>query len=240
MKIVDSGDDLQRYVDILFADYRQSEPARRLRIDMLNELLLEKERLRMEGLTEKEAVAQVLKQLERSGAPDEGSLLVYADRFEADCSYSLLLWSLAALILSVPLLVLRQWLVPALLLALTLVLALRAWQHTCGAQVEDVEFRSLEQLYPPQRWLSLGWLALAGVWWVLAAVLSRQLADGLLQVDEGLWGQAQLLARYYPPLLLAAFPLWGAGREGLLLKNQVGAGGEGQEEPRSWLQKLFQ
>ena len=208
-------DDLQRYLDILFADYRDAEPARRLRARMEGQMLREKDKLRSAGMTEKEAVSYVLNHMGQQGIHGEGTLLIYADRFARDSAGSLLGWSLTGLIFSAPLVVLGRLFFPILLLLISLFAAAWAWHYTDQRVVEDVAFFSIDstQKLSTRLWIVFGVLLLV---FTVAAILKGKV-EGQLPVVAS----AQRLADFYRPWLLIVFPLWGRGLRRLLLKNEV-------------------
>ena len=212
----DPNDDLQRYLDILFADYRQTEPADRLHTLMLKQMRREKQRLRDSGMSEKEAVTRVLNRASRNGAQAEGSLLVYTDRFARDSAWSLLQWSLVGLVFSVPLLVLGMPLFPILLLLATLFAAFWAWHYTSGRDSDNVSFFTYESMNKLRRGLWLGFGALA-LLLTIGALFPPDDAEGKLKIVGG----ALRVARFYRPWLLLVFPLWGSGLQRLMLKNEV-------------------
>ena len=212
----DPNDDLQRYLDILFADYRQTEPADRLHTRMLKQMRREKQRLRDSGMSEKEAVTRVLNRASMSGAQAEGSLLVYSDRFARDSAWSLLQWSLVGLVFSVPLLVLGMPLFPVLLLLATLFAAFWAWHYTSGRDSDNVSFFTYDSMNKLRRGLWLGFGALA-LLLTIGALFPPDDAEGKLKIVGG----ALRVARFYRPWLLLVFPLWGSGLQRLMLKNEV-------------------
>ena len=212
----DPNDDLQRYLDILFADYREAEPARRLRSRMLNQMLREKERMRASGMSEREAVTRILGRISSKGARAEGSLLIYADRFARDCAWSLLHWCLTGLIFSVPLLVLGRPLFPIILLADTLFASFWAWHYTSAKPVENVSFFTYDSTRKLSRWLWLGFIVLV-ILFTVGALFPSAGADDQMKIVSG----AVRAARFYQPWLLLVFPLWGNGLQKLMLKNEV-------------------
>ena len=212
----DPNADLQRYLDILFADYREAEPARRLRTRMLKQMLREKERLRASGMSEQEAVSRILGRISSKGAQAEGSLLVYADRFARDAAWSLLHWCLTGLVVSVPLLVLGLPLFPILLLAATLFAAFWAWHYTSARQVENVTFFTYDTTKKLSRWLWLGFGAML-VLFTVGALFPPAGGDDQMKIVNG----AVRIAKFYRPWLLIVFPLWGAGLQKLMLHNEV-------------------
>ena len=220
-------DELQRYVDILFADYRNYEPARRLRLAMLDELLLEKERLQMSGKSEKEAVQTVLASLDDFGAPAEGNRLIYISRFRRDSTQSLLLWLLAGMILSAPLLMLSQLLLTLLLFA-AMVAVLLLWQKAGRlAQRGEVGFWDMDLLTRQKHKLWRYWCVFTVLWAIGATLFSMESFPLYVPIEYGgFYGSALKAARYYPPIVLAVIPLWGNHRFSLMLKNEVGAEGE--------------
>lgn len=210
------NDDLQRYLDILFADYRESEPARRLRTKMLDRMLREKERMRAAGMSEKDAVARILNRVGHEDMHGEGSLLIYTDRFARDSAWSLFLWSLTGLVFSVPLLALGRPFFPILLLVVTLLAALWAWHFTSKQAVEDVSFYSSDSTRKLARIL---WIAFGAqlVLLTVVAFFPPSGAKSYLSVVNG----AVRVARFYQPWLLVVFPLWATGLRRLLMKNEV-------------------
>ena len=212
----DPNDDLQRYLDILFADYRQTEPADRLHTLMLKQMRREKQRLRDSGMSEKEAVTRVLNHASKNGAQAEGSLLVYTDRFARDSAWSLLQWSLVGLVFSAPLLVLGRPLFPMLLLLATLFAAFWAWHYTSGKDSDNVSFFTYDSMNKLRRglWIGFGGLALR---LTIGALFPPGDTEGKLKIVNG----AIRVARFYQPWLLLVFPLWGSGLQRLMLKNEV-------------------
>ena len=212
----DPNDDLQRYLDILFADYREAEPARRLRTRMLKQMLREKERLRASGMSEQEAVSRILGRISSKGAQAEGSILVYADRFARDAAWSLLHWCLTGLVFSVPLLVLGMPLFPIILLAATLFAAFWAWHYTSGKDSDNVSFFTYDSMNKLRRglWIGFGGLALL---LTIGALFPPGDTEGKLKIVNG----AIRVARFYQPWLLLVFPLWGSGLKRIMLKNEA-------------------
>ncbi|MBR5430017.1 MAG: hypothetical protein IK116_05765 [Firmicutes bacterium] len=213
--MTNQNDEFQRYLDLLFADYREAEPARRLRSRMLSEMLQEKERMRAAGMTEKQAVNFILNRLTQE-ARSEGSLLVYGDRFTRDCAWSLLRWCLTGLVFSVPLLALGRPLFPILLLAATLLAALWTWRYLPRRAVEDVAFLSYDSTKKLTHILWIGF-AVVLVLLTVAAAFPPASAVPRLRIYNG----ALRVARFYQPWLLAVFPLWGSGLKRIMLKNEV-------------------
>jgi len=216
-------DELQRYVDILFADYRQYQAANKLRIKMLDELLTEKEQYQLQGKTEQEAVHLVLTSLDEFGAPAEGNCLVFKDRYHYTSNTSALLWMIAGLVLTVPLLcfgIVGPTVIMAVLLAVTMVL----WLRKAGlAQSDEVSFLDMDSLRRNSVKIWLVW-ALCTVLWCIAASL---LHNGVLPFDmveyDGLYGKAILFSHYYIPFVFAVIPFWASGRRTIFLKQEVGA-----------------
>lgn len=215
-------DELERYVDILFADYKEFEAARALRLAMLNDLLLKKESLQIQGKSEREAIRDVLASLDDLGAPAEGNILVYGNALRRDVNAALVRWLFAGLVLSVPLMVLGSYILTLLLLAALAAAGLRCFrQPEPLAAAEFVDWAGLQQ---QNRRLVLIWLGFTAVWLLGAALLGR-LDIPFLAAPEGSGSYvlALKLARYYPPLVLGVLPLWGLNRTRLLWDNEVGA-----------------
>lgn len=217
-------DELQRYVDILFADYRQFEAAEKLRLEMLNELLLQKETLQIAGQSEREAIRNVLASLDDFGAPAEGNILIYSRRYRHDTQLAQLLWLIAGLVLSVPLLVLGSPILSAVFAVAMLVAAMRFFRMDDAALETEAEFVDFDELRRGNRKLWLYWLIFTVIWLLGAYLWSAESFPIGSPVEiGGAYGKALLLARYYPPLPLAVIPLWGAGRSRLIWRNEVGA-----------------
>ncbi|MBR2783655.1 MAG: hypothetical protein IKD93_05650 [Firmicutes bacterium] len=210
------NDEFERYLDILFAEYRDTEPARRLRQRMLGQMLREKDRLREAGLSEQAATARTLHRFSQENARAEGSLLIYADRFTRDSAWSLLRWCLVGLVFSMPLLVLGRPLFPIIMLAATLLSALWAWQYLPRRSTEEVAFLTYNSTRKLTRIL---WIAFAVVWLGLTALalFPHSPAEPRLRIFD----DAVKVARFYQPWLLLVFPLWGSGLKRVMLKNEV-------------------
>ncbi len=217
-------DDLERYVDILFADYRQYEHAQKLRIAMLNDLLLKKENLQMQGRSESDAIREVLASLDDFGAPAEGNYLVFSDMFRHDEAMSRLLWLIVGVVLSVPTLIVGQyWLSIVFVLALCICFFLTR-KDLRDMDSNKVNFYDMDELKATSGKYWKYWLIGSVVYLVLAYLWNT----GRLPFIEanfvaGPLGSAQKLFRYYPPLVFMVIPLWAADRPRLLIKNEMGA-----------------
>lgn len=217
-------DELQRYVDILFADYRQFEAAERLRLEMLNDLLLQKETLQVQGQSEHEAERNVLASLDAFGAPAEGNILIYSSRYLHDSSLSLLLWLLVGLVLSVPLTVFGNPFFSIALICAVSVAAVRYFRAASTAPEQQAEFIDLEYLQQRNRRFWLVWIIFGLIWWLGAYLWSSEgFFIGSPVEESGLYGKALLLTRFYPPFCLLVVPLWAWGRTHLIWQAEVGA-----------------
>lgn len=217
-------DELQRYVDILFADYRQYEDANVLRIQMLDELLTEKEQLQLQGQSEKEAIRAVLASLDEFGAPAEGNRLIYFNRFRHESNTALLLWLLAALVLSVPLLILGHFLV-SIAVFLAVAVCFVFWLRSEPLRENnEVAFYDMDQVKQLSKKIWIWWAILTVVWLVGVTLFNSEAFPlGSPVAFGGLYGVALTAARYYLPLILIVLPLWASARTRIMLKNEVGA-----------------
>jgi hypothetical protein len=215
-------DDLERYVNVLFADYAAVPAAQRLRIDMLNQLLLKKEALQISGLGEQEAIQEVLSGLDDFGAPAEGNLLIYINLFYHQTLHDMLLWLLAAFVMSVPLLVLGRPLFSILFLAAVAAAAFFYLRHN-QADWQAVAFVDSGDLLRRIRRVWMLALAAMAVWLLVAAAVSFGSESIAIPVaGSGPYRTALLLARFYPGFLLLFVPLVFATQGKALFACEVG------------------
>lgn len=217
-------DDLERYVDILFANYRAYPQAEKLRIGMLNELLLEKESSQMQGRTEVEAVREVLSTLDDLGSAGHNNILVYGDKYRKACAASLVMWMFVGVLLSLPMLALGTLWFSALMLVGLLFAAGRYFFVCRGLDESSVEFINQYNLRQNSQKHWLRWLIVAAVYLILVVVYRFGWLPFLPEAGSTvtLVGQAISLLQFYPPLVLLVLPLCLNERYSLLLQNEVG------------------
>lgn len=214
-------DELQKYLDILFANYGHSTAAMELKAGLLVKLRARMEMLLAGGLTEDEALAKVKSAVTDIGPLIEGNCLVYVSRFRHDCLLTALFYAIVTWIFSMPLIVLLDWagMVIAALLMLTAGAAAWAFIRNSGPTSAELSFLNAN-LYQQRK---------RSVWrWWLVAMLAVMLAISLFSfgkdtpLPSGAWAWATLLARYYAPLLTVALPLYISHIERLMHKNEAG------------------
>lgn len=217
-------DDLERYVDILFADYLGQPAAQRLRLEMLNDLLLKKEAFRVSGMNEQQAIQEVLSSLDDFGAPAEGNILLFVNCFRQRALQPALYWLLAGFIMSVPLLTLGK---PLFSMLFLLAVSIAAWLYLNRGSGDPQQAAFVDSLRLLRRlrrvWLAA--LAAALLWLLGAALLSFGHSSFALPVQEGgVYGAALLLSRFYPALLILFAPLAYSAQKRAMIECEVGYG----------------
>lgn len=222
-------DELQKYLDILFADYGHSVLALEMKASVMVNMKRRMEALMAEGLDERAALAEIKDQVNDVGQLVVGNRLIYFRRFRNDCLQAAVIHALVAWIFSMPLIALLAWPGVAVSLLLMLATAAAAWFYITQAQPDSPEVRFVNAARYRQR------RALVWKIWLLFFLLTAGLisvftfAAGEPFKPTGGLAWAQLIARYYAPLLTVAFPLLVANMDQLIQKNEVG-----QEDLQPW------
>ena len=215
-------DELQKYLDILFADYGHSALAMQMKAGILVNMRARMERLMAQGLAESDALAEIKSQVKDIGQLVEGNRLVYLRRFHNDCLQAAVIYTVIAWICSMPLIVFLAWPGAAVSLLFMLAAATAAWFYITQVKPDSAEVQFINALrYEKRR---------AGVWKLWAAFFL--LAEAVITIfvfaagdpvcPGNCWEWARLAAAYYAPLLTIAGPLLVANMDQLIRKNEVG------------------
>jgi|GEM_PF-5595134 len=215
-------DELQKYLDILFADYGHSVRAMEMKAGLLVNMSARLEQLQGQGLSEAEAVAEIKSRVSNIGQLVEGNRLVYIRRFRNDCLQAAVVYAVVAWIFSMPLIVLLSWVGTAVALLFMLAAAAAAWLYITQSKPDSAEVQFLNALRYKQRrggvWQL--WLLLFGIAATIISIFTFVLGEPPQPAGAGDW--ARLIARYYAPLLTIAIPLMVVNMDKLIDKNEVG------------------
>lgn len=216
-------DELQKYLDILFADYGHSARAMELKAKLLLESQESMEKLMAAGYEAPAALEEIKLRIQAVGELIEGNRLIYINRFRNDCLQAAVIYSVIAWVFSMPLIVLLDWVGMAIAILFMLISAAAAWLYISkvGGRSAEVQFLNTNRYHQRRHGLWRIWMIGAGVVLILIAAIS--FTGGRTPALENAWDWAKLLARFYAPMLSVAAPLLVANMEKLMLKNEVGA-----------------
>ena len=208
--------ELERYVDVLFADYRNSEIAQQQRLKILNDLLLEKEHLQMNGYSESQAVQQVLSTV-YSREQTADNILVYHQKVTQDIKVSFMLWMLTGTIISVPIMVLGNYFFTAIFLVLSVLAVFKVLQNPklTSDNNDELVFYDIDYYKLSNKRIWFIWMAYALLWCIVVSFFQSG-ADVV-----GLSDYIIYIMKYYPAVVFVVFPLWASGRRKFLFRHEV-------------------
>jgi len=197
-------DELQRYIDVIFADYLHCPQARRLRNHMLRKIQIRLE----EKIASNRGAATALRELQGELAAwtsaREGCRLVFSGRCRQACWEKALMRLIIAWVFSLPLMVLcGVWgavicVAAAVIMCFTAMLALYGHTH-CA---DSVAFVNVEKARSRSRYAWIGW----GIFMCLVLLVMR-LLQGKPDFSNGCFATAKQIACYAAPLLTMVYPV---------------------------------
>lgn len=214
-------DELLRYIEILFADYRHSPEARRCQSRLVHRFQARLEQKIASGMGAATALRQVQSELAAWAAAHEDSRLVYVSRCRQDCWEKALSRLIVLWVFSLPLIVVWRSAGAVICIACAVLMCLTALLALYGSYRvrSSVGFVHMGRMKRRLRRVWALWLVLAGA----AFFILR--ANGQPTEALGSYGKALSLAPYYASLLTVVYPLILGDVWRSLRRHDVGQGG---------------
>lgn len=215
--------DLEKYIDELFRHQRLTPEVRDLKEEILSNMVAKRDDLIAQGFDESAATEKAKESLSSIDSLIDGNQLTYISRYHVDCLQTVLLNCIIFWILSLPLLFVQYAIFSYMGPLLTFIFGVLYFGQR-RKQSHAVAVFSIAASERRKKLVWAGWGLFFLVWiGVMAAVtFGSNIWFGRPLNISGPYQLANILARFYLPLLTILLPITVGSFTKILLKNRKG------------------